>query len=231
MYARLLLHICFFVLILYSVQAQKATPGNRPLLHFASEQFEANPRLAQVKSMLLDLFGGGEASDALCLAGIEHVVSVTLGPTPHTTAAAPSTSAAAQPEALPSVHLRVFAVQLLASGVRTPRVELQPHGPSLDLVIRRHTDADPDMLKHALKRPKLAKKDVESGLGKKRKNFEVDEMGDRRGKIHMGKQDLGKLQTRKMKGLRKGGDDMDVDADADGGEDDRPAKRRKGKDD
>ena len=49
------------------------------------------------------------------------------------------------------------------------------------------------------------------GLGKKKKNLEVDEMGDLRGRIHVGKQDLGKLQTRKMKGLKRGPDDMDVD--------------------
>ncbi|KZV86151.1 Brix-domain-containing protein [Exidia glandulosa HHB12029] len=203
-------------------KTQKATPGNRPLVHFASELFDANPRLAQVKSMLLDLFGGGEASDALCLSGIEHVVSVTLGPAPHTPST--TTTIPGQPEPLPTVHLRVFTVQLLASGIRTPRVELVPHGPSLDFAIRRHTDADPEMLKHAMKRPKLAKKDVESGLGKKRKNFEVDEMGDLRGKIHMGKQDLGKLQTRKMKGLRPALDEMDVDED---GEEGPIAKRRK----
>jgi len=42
-------------------------------------------------------------------------------------------------------------------------------------------------------------------VGQKRKNKEVDDMGDLRGRIHVGKQDLNKLQTRKMKGL-KGGD-------------------------
>lgn len=78
-------------------------------------------------------------------------------------------------------------------------------GPSIDLRLRRHTDPDPEVLKQAMKRPKIKKQDVESGLGKKRKNMEVDEMGDLRGKIHVAKQDLGKLQTRKMKGLKKGG--------------------------
>ncbi|KAH7099618.1 Brix-domain-containing protein [Auriculariales sp. MPI-PUGE-AT-0066] len=210
----------------------KATPGNRPLLHFASEQFEANPRLAQLKSMLLGLFGGSEADDALCLAGVEHVISVTLGPTPHNTATTTLGSASVVPatEALPTVHLRVFTVKLLKSGVRTPRVELAPHGPSLDLVLRRHTEADPQLLQQAMRRPKLAKKDVESGLGKKRKNMEVDEMGDLRGKIHIGRQDLGKLQVRKQKGLKAGRDEMDVDGDEGGEREEggsRPAKKRR----
>jgi len=78
-------------------------------------------------------------------------------------------------------------------------------GPHLDLVLGRHTDPDPEMLKAALKRPKLEKDDVEKGLGKKRKNIETDEMGDLRGQIHMSKQDLSQLQVRKMKGLKEDG--------------------------
>ena len=87
---------------------------------------------------------------------------------------------------------------------------------SLNLTLRRHTDADPELWKQAMKRPKLRKQEVEKGLGKKRKNMEVDEMGDLRGRIHVGRQDLGKLQTRKMKGLKAGRDETDVDGDQDG---------------
>ena len=93
-------------------------------------------------------------------------------------------------------------------------------GPSLDLTLRRHLPADPEMLKHSLKRPKLKKSDVEKGLGKKVKNMEVDEMGDLRGKLHVAKQDLAKLQTRKMKGLKDGFKD-------EAEQDSRPIKRRK----
>lgn len=75
-------------------------------------------------------------------------------------------------------------------------------GPHFDLVLRRNREADEDLMKAALKRPKVAKKDVESGLGKKRKNFEVDEMGDLRGRVHVGRQNLDKLQRKKVKALR-----------------------------
>jgi len=88
------------------------------------------------------------------------------------------------------------------SGVKTPRVELVPMGPHFDLVLRRSVEADQDMMRAALKRPKIAKKDVASGLGKKRKNFEVDELGDLRGRVHVGRQDLDKLQRKKVKALR-----------------------------
>ena len=56
-----------------------------------------------------------------------------------------------------------------------------------------------------MKRPKLKKKEVEQGLGKRKRNQEVDAMGDLRGQIHVPKQDLGALErgSKRMKGLRK----------------------------
>lgn len=179
-------------------------------MHFASDLFDSHPRFMQLKSILLDFFGG-EQSDAIALTGLEHVISVSLGPTPSsltsTTFDYPSTSSDSKESlaTLPPVHIRTFTVQLLKSGTRLPKAQLTPMGPHLDLVLRRHSDPDPVLLKNALKRPKLEKDDVERGLGKKRKNLETDEMGDLRGQIHLGKQDLSALQVRKMKGLKEDG--------------------------
>jgi ribosome production factor 2 len=36
-----------------------------------------------------------------------------------------------------------------------------------------------------------------------KKNITTDSMGDKLGRVHLGKQDLGQLQTRKMKGLKR----------------------------
>ena len=46
-----------------------------------------------------------------------------------------------------------------------------------------------------------------------KKNIETDLMGDKLGKIHMGKQDLKTMQTRKMKGLKRSRDVEDDAAD------------------
>lgn len=94
-------------------------------------------------------------------------------------------------------------------------------GPSIDFTMRRHLPADVDLLKQALKRPKIKKIDIEKGLGKKIKNKEVDDMGDLRGRVHIAKQDLNKLQMRKMKGLKTRIDEEDEDGDS------RPLKRSK----
>ncbi|RDX40908.1 Brix-domain-containing protein [Lentinus brumalis] len=188
------------------------TQAYKPMLHFASELFESHPRFVQLKSMLMDFFNGEEI-DAIHLAGLEHVISISLGPTPPTMNAATttleaSTSTSEDPSTLPKVHIRAYTIRLLKSGTLVPRVELTPMRPSLDLSLRRHTEADAELWKQAMRRPKLRKQDVEKGLGEKHKNLEVDEMGDLRGRIRVGKQDLGKLRTQKMKGLKAGRDDM-----------------------
>ncbi len=197
-------------------------------MHFASELFDSHPRFQQLKSVLLDFFNG-EVIDGIHLAGLEHVISVTLSPTPETLNNATTTLSGVSSESttiLPKVHIRTYTIRLLSSGTRIPRVELVPMGPALDLALRRHADADPEMLKQALKRPKLKKQDVEKGLGKKRKNMEVDEMGDLRGRIHLEKQDLGRLQTRKMKGLKKGREE-DLDGESGDESNEEMAGKRK----
>ena len=178
-------------------------------MHFASELFDAHPRYQQLKSLLLDLFSAGEVGDGVYLKGIEHLISVTVAPTQNsTTSTDPSSSVP-----LPKVHLRTYSISFQRSGVRTPYVNLTPHGPFLDLVLRRNTEPDPTLLEQAMKRPKLKKQDIEKGLGKRKRNQEVDEMGDLRGRIHIPKQDLKELDrsNKRMKGLRSKGADIEED--------------------
>ncbi|KAG6813925.1 hypothetical protein H0H92_005774 [Tricholoma furcatifolium] len=211
-----------------SFKTPKSTPGHKPLMHFASELFDTHPRYMQAKSILLDFFNG-EVVDSICLPGLEHVISVSCAPTPASlnnattsTNLTQNASSAEDLSSLPKIHIRTYTTRLLSSGTRIPRVELTPMGPNLDLSLRRHKAADPELLKHAMKRPKVKKADIESGLGKKKKNLEVDEMGDLRGRVHVAKQDLNKLQTRKMKGL-KGGDSSDEEEETD----ESPRKKRR----
>lgn len=51
-------------------------------------------------------------------------------------------------------------------------------------------------MKQACRKPKELKRVV-------KKNITVDGLGTKHGRIHIGKQDINKLQTRKMKGLKK----------------------------
>ena len=73
-------------------------------------------------------------------------------------------------------------------------------------------------MKEAMKKPK-------TGEERTKKNISTDIMGDKMGRIHVGKLDLSDLQTRKMKGLKR---DRDLEGDtvmADG--DDTMKKRKK----
>ncbi|KAF8839083.1 Brix-domain-containing protein [Paxillus ammoniavirescens] len=212
----------------------KSTPGHKPMIHFASELFDTHPRYVQLKSLLMDFFNA-ETVNSICLPGLEHVISVTVGPSPPQQAPSVALGGAQQedPKNLPKVHLRTYTIKLLPSGTRVPRVELTEMGPFLDLSLRRYQEADPELWKAAMRRPKLKKQDIEKGLGKKKKNMEVDEMGDLRGRVHIAKQDLSKLQTRKMKGLkgRPGEEDVDMEGgeseDEDKGDESPRRKKRR----
>lgn len=180
------------------IKTPKSTPGHRQLMVFQSPLFSTHPTYQLIKSMLLDFFNG-HALESIPLMGLEGVICVSAGPMASTSDAAPDAK-----EVLPLVHLRVFTLKLLATPTRLPKVQLIPMGPSIDFSIRRTQFGAPEILSLAYKRPKLDKKDVEKGLGKKRKNIETDDMGDLVGRIHLGKQDLSNLQVRKMKGLKDG---------------------------
>ena len=101
--------------------------------------------------------------------------------------------------------MRVYRIVTRRSGQKVPRVEVEEIGPRCDFRIGRVREADEGMWKEAMKKWKM-------GEAKVKKNVETDVVGDKMGRIHLGRQDLGELQTRKMKGLKRGRDVEDGDA-------------------
>lgn len=89
------------------------------------------------------------------------------------------------------------------SGGHIP-TQLLEVGPSLDWKLRRTRVASEDLFRSASKMPKALKP-------KAVKNISHNELGEKLGRMHMEKQDLSKLQTRKMKGLKRKGRDADAD--------------------
>jgi len=149
--------------------------GTKPCLIFAGDAFEQLPDYQRLKNLFIDFFRGDEAP-AIRLAGLEHVIMFTVVDQ--------------------KIHFRSYRVQMKKSGSKIPRIELEEIGPSLDLVMRRTKLATSDLFKTALRQPKQLKPN-------KVKNIKRDAFGSKMGRIHMQKQDLGKLQTRKLKGLKK----------------------------
>eukprot|EP00092_Neocalanus_flemingeri_P029855 GFUD01032413.1.p1 GENE.GFUD01032413.1~~GFUD01032413.1.p1 ORF type:complete len:324 (-),score=99.84 GFUD01032413.1:89-1060(-) len=156
----------------------KVASGTKPCLVFAGESFSdpANKEFQRLKSLLIDFFRGPEVTNVR-LAGIEHVMQFTAVDS--------------------KVLMRSYKIILKKSGTRLPRVELEEIGPSIDWVVRRSQLASEDLFKTACKQIKNVK-----GT-KKVKNISVDALGNKMGRVHVDKQEIKKIQTRKVKALKE----------------------------
>ncbi|XP_050070499.1 ribosome production factor 2 homolog [Anopheles maculipalpis] len=157
-------------------KTEKISQFTKPVIIFNGYKWKLTEELRRIKNLLLDMFHIDHI-DSIRLQGIEHVLSFTL--TDDLT-----------------IMIRSYRIQLKKSGQRTPRIELLEMGPSLDLSVRRTKIASDNLYKVAMKQPAILK-------AAKRKNVTRDELGNVHGRVHVGKQDINVLQTRKMKGLRK----------------------------
>lgn len=93
----------------------------------------------------------------------------------------------------------------------------------MDFRVGRMREPDEAMNKEAMRRTK-------KGEEKTKKNVTMDSMGDKLGRVHMGKVDLSALQTRKMKALKRGrggGGEEEGGEDDSSPEEEAPSKRRK----
>ncbi|KAA8909041.1 hypothetical protein TRICI_004661 [Trichomonascus ciferrii] len=180
--------------------------GMKPMFTFNGSAFDNHPTYMQVKSLFLDFFRG-QVIDKLDVAGLQHVISI-------------SAAEVEEGKPLPLVHFRVYLLKTYkGQSPKQPRVELDEIGPRFDFRIGRVQQPDPEIEKDAHKKPKQLEP-------KTKKNVETDTMGDKLGRIHVGKQDLSQLQTRKMKGLKAR---FDQDSDDEGDDiidDEGPATKK-----
>ncbi|KAI6812265.1 Brix-domain-containing protein [Hortaea werneckii] len=180
----------------------KAAVGMKPLISFSGSAWddasEEKNEFTAAKSVLLDLFKGQDVP-TVDVEGLQYMI--------HFSVDEPQGQDAVTK---PQIHMRCYLLRTKRQpNSTTPRVELEEMGPRIDFRVGRVKQADPDMLKEAMRKPKGQEP-------KTKKNVDTDIIGDKVGRIHLGKQDLGQLQTRKMKGLKRS---RDVESD-DGDEDD-----------
>jgi ribosome production factor 2 len=206
--------------------SKKFAVGLRPLLVFAGTAFESpvTNEWTLAKSMLVDFFRGDSASagaDKVDVEGLQYVVVVSADEPGSVGHGAPRDD---DPAVAPVLRLRVYLIRTKRSGQRLPRVEVEEMGPRMDFRMGRVRQPDEAMLKEAMKKSKV-------GVEKTKKNIEVSAMGDKLGRIHLGKQDLKELQTRKMKGLKRSRaedeDEFNGIEDDVVSEDERPKRKRK----
>lgn len=161
---------------LYDFKNEKIGTCVKPCLVFNGPQWKQTDELRRLKSLLVDTFHR-ETVERIRLQGIEHVISFTV--TDDMT-----------------VYMRSYKIQLKKSGEKTPRIELVEIGPSVDFSVRRTKIASEDLFKQSTKQPKQLKV-------VKKKNISRDGLGNTHGRVHIGRQNINKIQTRKVKALKK----------------------------
>ncbi|KAL7746482.1 rRNA-binding ribosome biosynthesis protein rpf2 [Sorochytrium milnesiophthora] len=161
---------------LHAIPTAKCAVGLKPAMCFHGD-WESSQQLQRIQNFFLDFFQG-ERITSQNLGGLEYMISLTC--------------------AEGRIYLRVYTIHLKKSGQRQPRIELVEMGPRIDFTVSRTQEAPSDLWKRAITQPKEIKPS-------KVKNVTTDVFGDKFGRVHVGQQDLDKIQTRKMKGLRKGG--------------------------
>lgn len=188
------------------------TVGLKPMFVFNGPAFDSHPVFQHLKSLFLDFYRGDQ-TDLQDVAGLQQIIALSVGDIED-----------ANDKNLPLLHFRVYRLKTYKSGQKVPRVEVDEIGPRFDFKIGRRIAPAPEMEKEALTKPKQLQ-------AKEKKNVTTDFMGDKVAQIHVGKQDLGKLQTRKMKGLKEKYDqDSDSDEVYDSADDEveePPAKKSK----
>lgn len=148
--------------------------GSKPAFVFIGEEFENDSKYAKLQNIIVDLFRG-EVIDKIDLTGLDNAIvcSIVNG----------------------VVHFRRYCTVLKKSGTKIPRVELVETGPSFDITLRRDNFASSTLMREALRKPKQLQPI-------KTKNVSKNAFAQS-GRIHMQKQDLTKLVTHKMKGLKR----------------------------
>ena len=166
-------------------KTKKFAVGLRPMLLFAGTAFESpiSNEYTLAKSLFIDFFKG-DPSDKIDVEGLQYIVSIS------------AEEATGEGDEKPAIRLRTYLIQTKRSGQRLPRVEVEEMGPRMDFRVGRMKEPDEATRKEAMRKARGTEE-------KTKKNINTDSMGDKIGRVHLGKQDLGELQTRKMKGLKR----------------------------
>jgi ribosome production factor 2 len=177
--------------------ARKPAIGLKPLVAFSGTLFDSPTPNAYTlaKSLFADMFRGRDVA-SVDVEALQWMVHFVVEEEEEEGQGAPP----------PKIRMRCYRLLTKRSGQKLPRVEVEEIGPRIDFRVGRKQEAEEAMMRAALTKPKQLQE-------RTRKNIQTDAMGDKIGKIHVGKQDLSTLQTRKMKGLKRHLDVADADGD------------------
>lgn len=144
--------------------------GSRPLLLFQGA-FDSDA-LKRTKSLLMDFFGRAPVhrEEQVLLKGIDTAVVCSA------------------PEGEGDVVLfRRYRIEM-SKDLKVPKVSLEECGPRFTMTLDRTKAPDPDTWKSAMRVPRQL-------APKKEKNVSMKEGGQKRGRLHLGKQDFDQIHT------------------------------------
>ena len=175
--------------------------GSKPMMVFLGTEWESDTTYLRIQNLFIDFFRGTKV-EKLSLKALDHVISFTASEG--------------------KIFVRTYSVKMKKSGNKVPNLELANMGPFWDLSVRRTQLPSDDLWRTALRQPKT------SNDPKNVKNISSTSVGDKVGKIHMEKQDIGSMKVRKMSVLRDRNpttkdDDSDSDRDSDDDDDESDA--------
>jgi len=146
--------------------------GSKPLLIFQGAAFDHDEKMKQTKSLLMDTFRGPNA-EKVSLMGLKQVFVF---------------SAVEDKEGNSKVVFRHYRSEFKKTGTKLPHVDLAEAGPRFTLAVDRVKTPMQERWKMALKTPKELKP-------KKQKNVTTNMLGQRIGRVHVGRQDFDKMHT------------------------------------
>ncbi|PVV05378.1 hypothetical protein BB560_000105 [Smittium megazygosporum] len=191
-------HVSHFQSLL-ELKGQVCASGTKPLLVFSGMSFNQDATFSKLKNLFLDFFNLDNAS-SVCLSGLQHVISFTVfdsppsQPSDSASSTDPSISTSDSPQL--SLYIRSYFINLEKSGHKEPYVSISPMGPDFNLLLKRYRLPSDDIWKSATRIPKEL-------YFSKTKNVSSDPVGNKLGRVHVGIQNIDKIQTRKVKALKK----------------------------
>jgi ribosome production factor 2 len=169
----------------YGGSVPKKRIGSKPMLLFVGDIWAQDVSFGNLQNLLVDFYRG-EVVDKLILSGLDHIIVFTAANAPGM--------------ADPLIHQRTYFCKLKknpAGGDKaSPLPYLMACGPDMDFQLKRTQWAEPDMYKAARKQPAALK-------AKKVKNHTTNLFGETIGKLHISKQNVETMQSKKSKALRK----------------------------
>lgn len=202
--------------------------GSKPLFVFEGSEFTSDPFFVRLKNFLVDFFGGHVGTE-LNIDGCDRAIFCSLrSQSGEDAVVAPSDDCkGTKPQANKGNAVLCFRHFGVIKPQTTTKATLVDIGPNFDFEIRRVQFAPPADFKKACRIPREAL----AHLKHLHENVAEDGLGNLRGQLHMGKQDLSELALRRFAGKKHR---MVPTAAADGvpggaaeGGDDELAKKRK----